>query len=157
MNDYYQILGVSRDADPKTIKSAYRRLIKQYHPDINKEPGAEEKFKQIQKAYEVLSDESKRASYDQYGHDAFEQQTNYQQNYQGAYQGAYSNGGFGNFGQDFYRTNVNSRMVKMKEMPWYMQILMAIAIFFIIIGVIVFAIIGTIISIIFRIISSLFK
>ncbi len=156
MNDYYQILGVSRDADPKTIKSAYRRLIKQYHPDINKEPGAEEKFKQIQKAYEVLSDESKRATYDQYGHDAFEQQASQNQNYQGAYQNAYGQG-FSGFGQDFYQTNVNSRMVKMKSMPWYLQILMAIAIFFIIIGVVIVAIIGAIISLVFRIISSLFK
>ncbi len=156
MNDYYQTLGVSRDADPKTIKSAYRRLIKEYHPDRNSDPGAEEKFKKIQKAYEVLSDETKRADYDRYGHNAYEQQSDYQQRYQGAGT-SNANSGFGGFNQGFYQTNVNSRMVKLKSMPWYLQIVMAIVIFFIIIGIVIFAIIGTILTAIFRLISSLFK
>ncbi len=150
MKDYYQILGVSRDADPKTIKSAYRRLIKQYHPDVSTEANAEEKFKEIQKAYEVLSDETKKAQYDQFGHSAYENHSNTQGNYQNTYQ-------YGGFGQDFYQTNVNSRMVRMKEMPWYLQIVTAIVIFFIIIGFVIVAIIGTIIALIFRIINSLFK
>ncbi|ACL70029.1 molecular chaperone DnaJ [Halothermothrix orenii] len=67
--DYYEILGVSRDADQKEIKKAYRRLARKYHPDINKDdPDAEEKFKEISEAYEILSDPDKRARYDQYGH-----------------------------------------------------------------------------------------
>ncbi len=62
--DYYEVLGVSRDADQKTIKDAFRRLALQYHPDRNKEAGAEEKFKEIAQAYAVLSDPKKRADYD---------------------------------------------------------------------------------------------
>ncbi len=62
--DFYEVLGVSRDADEKTIKDAFRKLALQYHPDRNKEPGAEERFKEIAAAYAVLSDPKKRAEYD---------------------------------------------------------------------------------------------
>lgn len=65
--DYYDVLGVSRDASDKEINSAYRKLAKKYHPDINHEPGAEEKYKKINEAYEVLHDQQKRAQYDQFG------------------------------------------------------------------------------------------
>ena len=67
MADFYQILGVSRDADADTLKRAYRKLARQYHPDVNKEPGAEDKFKEIGKAYEALADPDTRARYDQFG------------------------------------------------------------------------------------------
>lgn len=66
--DYYQSLGLARGASADDIRSAYRRLAKQYHPDVNREPGAEERFKEINEAYGVLSDEEKRAAYDRYGH-----------------------------------------------------------------------------------------
>ena len=67
MADYYDLLGVARDADPDTLKRSYRRLARQDHPDVNKDPGAEDKFKEIGRAYEVLSDPQTRARYDQFG------------------------------------------------------------------------------------------
>ena len=67
--DYYEVLGVSRDAGEQEIKKAYRKLAREYHPDANQEdPNAAEKFKEINEAYEVLSDSEKRARYDQFGH-----------------------------------------------------------------------------------------
>ena len=71
--DYYEVLGVPKDADDKAIKSAFRKLAKQYHPDVSKEPNAAEKFKEAQEAYAVLSDPEKRSQYDKYGHAAFDQ------------------------------------------------------------------------------------
>ncbi|EAL53788.1 DnaJ family protein [Campylobacter upsaliensis] len=71
MNSLYETLGVSKNASNDEIKKAYRRLARQYHPDINKEKGAEEKFKEINAAYEILSDEKKRAQYDKYGDSMF--------------------------------------------------------------------------------------
>lgn len=65
--DYYAVLGVARDASQDDIQRAYRKLARQYHPDINKEAGAEDKFKEIGEAYEVLKDPDKRAKYDRYG------------------------------------------------------------------------------------------
>ncbi|KAI4295249.1 hypothetical protein L6164_035315 [Bauhinia variegata] len=65
--DYYSVLGVSRNASKSEIKSVYRKLARNYHPDVNKEPGAEQKFKEISNAYEVLSDDEKRSIYDRYG------------------------------------------------------------------------------------------
>jgi curved DNA-binding protein len=65
--DYYAILGVKRDASPEDIKRAYRKLARKYHPDVSKEKGAEEKFKEVGEAYEVLKDAEKRAAYDQLG------------------------------------------------------------------------------------------
>ena len=67
--DYYNILGVSREASEEEIKKGYRKMALKYHPDKNKDPGAEEKFKEISEAYEVLSDTDKRAAFDRYGSD----------------------------------------------------------------------------------------
>ncbi len=65
--EYYDTLGVAKNASPDEIKAAFRNLARKYHPDVNKDPGAEEKFKQINEAYAVLSDPEKRAAYDRYG------------------------------------------------------------------------------------------
>ena len=67
-DDPYRILGLKPGASEEEVKRAYRQLAKKYHPDVNKEPGAEEKFKEINEAYEVLSDPQKKATYDQFGH-----------------------------------------------------------------------------------------
>ena len=89
--DYYEVLGVSKDADDAALKKAYRQVAKKYHPDMN--PGdaeAEKKFKEASEAYAVLSDPEKRRQYDQFGHAAFE--------------GGAGGGGFGGFdfgGADF--------------------------------------------------------
>ena len=65
--DYYEILGIGRNASDDEIKAAFRKLARQYHPDVNKEHDAEEKFKEINEAYGVLSDKDKRARYDRFG------------------------------------------------------------------------------------------
>lgn len=72
-NDYYQILGVTKSSSADEVKRAYRKLALQYHPDRNKSKEAEAKFKEVTKAYEVLSDPAKKQAYDQFGHAAFEQ------------------------------------------------------------------------------------
>lgn len=88
--DYYEVLGVSKDASEAEIKSAFRKKAKEYHPDINKSPDAPEKFKEAQEAYACLSDKDNRAKYDQFGHSAFE-------NPYGGAGGAYQGNPFGNF------------------------------------------------------------
>lgn len=72
--DYYEILGIGKDASKNDIKAAYRKLALQYHPDRNKSPDAEEKFKELSEAYAVLSDDEKRAAYNRYGHAGFDRQ-----------------------------------------------------------------------------------
>src|SRR4051812_19106581 len=67
--DYYDVLGVSRDAGPDELQQAFRRLARQNHPDVNRDPGAEERFKEINEAYSVLSDPKQRKKYDRFGED----------------------------------------------------------------------------------------
>ncbi len=100
--DYYQILGVSRDAEKSDIKKAYRKLARKYHPDVNQAATAEDKFKEINEAYEVLKDADKRQAYDRFGADW----KHGQQFDGGGFQGGnYSSGGFsgGDF-SDFFES-----------------------------------------------------
>lgn len=126
--DYYEVLGVSKSASQDEIKSAFRKLAKKYHPDVSKEPDAEAKFKEVQEAYAVLSDEDKRRQYDQFGHAAF-------QNGEGTGAGGF--GGFdfsgfdygdifdnifGGFGFGSSRRNSGSRATKGKDTLLKMKI-----------------------------------
>ena len=82
--DYYEILGVAKNASASEIKDSYRKLAMKYHPDRNKDPAAAEKFKDISEAYAVLSDEKKRAQYDQYGHMGFDRMYSQEDIFRGA-------------------------------------------------------------------------
>ncbi|MGQ9551931.1 MAG: molecular chaperone DnaJ [Candidatus Bathycorpusculaceae bacterium] len=99
--DYYEILGVSRNASKEEIKDAYRKLAMQYHPDRNKAPDAEEKFKEISEAYAVLSDDEKRQQYDLLGHVGFDQRYTREDIFRGAdFESIFRDLGFG-FGDLF--------------------------------------------------------
>ena len=97
--DYYEVLGIPRDAQDDDIKKAFRRLARQYHPDVNKSKDAEARFKEINEAYEVLSDAQKRQVYDQFGHDAP----------QGAGFEGFGFGGFNDIFQSFFGGQAGTR------------------------------------------------
>jgi molecular chaperone DnaJ len=99
--DYYEVLGVPRSADANELKKAYRRLAREYHPDVNKDAGAAERFKEANEAYEVLSDSEKRRAYDRFGHAGVEGTV-----------GGFSDFGFGGFGdifEEFFGFGTGSR------------------------------------------------
>ncbi|MCW3994885.1 MAG: molecular chaperone DnaJ [Candidatus Bathyarchaeota archaeon] len=101
--DYYEVLGVPKDATKDQIKDAYRKLALQYHPDRNKDPGAEEKFKEISEAYAVLSDDQKRQQYDQLGHAGFDQRYTSEDIFRGAdFETIFRDMGFGDLFRTFF-------------------------------------------------------
>ncbi len=100
--DYYQTLGVERTADAETLKRAYRKLARKYHPDVSKERQAEERFKEVQEAYEVLKDPERRAAYDQLGRDyragqSFRPPPDWQQRFAQGRGASFGEGGFSDF------------------------------------------------------------
>ncbi len=110
--DYYEILGVKRDASTDEIKKAYRRLAMKYHPDKNKSPDAEEKFKEISEAYGVLSDETKRAQYDRYGHEGIDNR--YTQ--EDIFRSAHFEDIFGDLGFDFTKQKTTKKFRKEEKL-----------------------------------------
>lgn len=115
MTDYYEILGVSKDAGKDEIKSAFRKMARQYHPDVNKASDAEEKFKELGKAYETLMDDDKRSLYDRYGEDGL---SNAGYSSGGPFAGGFGDlndifnsffGGFGGFGESYSDPNAPQR------------------------------------------------
>lgn len=135
-SDYYSTLGVPKSASVKDIKAAYRRLARQYHPDVNKQPGATEKFKEISAAYEVLSDDKKRALYDQYGEAGVKSSV-------GGSSGAYttnpfdlfetffgaSMGGFSGMDQAGFRTTRRASVIKGEDIRYDMTLEFSEAVF----------------------------
>ncbi|GGI88600.1 DnaJ C-terminal domain-containing protein [Legionella impletisoli] len=116
--DYYHIMGLKSDASEKEIKMAYRRLARKYHPDISKEPQAEEKFKELGEAYEVLKDPEKRKLYDQYGMDWEQGPRAGQTSQQYTWQGAGPQQGF-SFDEDFFESIFGGHQRRERQQPAY--------------------------------------
>lgn len=128
--DYYNILGLSRSASAEEIKDAYRKLAMKYHPDRNKSPEAEGKFKEISEAYAVLSDPNKRRQYDMLGHAGFDQRYSPEDIFRGVdFESIFRNFGFGfgfNF-EDFFspifgRRNLRRRIVRGRDLVYDLEI-----------------------------------
>lgn len=100
--DYYSVLGIPKGASKDEIKAAYRKLAKQYHPDVNKASDAEAKFKEVQEAYDVLYDDQKRATYDQFGHAAFDQNMGGSNPFQGFGGGGFQDVDLGDIFSSFF-------------------------------------------------------
>jgi len=101
--DYYEVLGVQRSANKDEIKDAYRKLAMEFHPDRNKDAGAEERFKEISEAYAVLSDDQKRQTYDQLGHSGFDQRYKQEDIFRGAdFDSVFRDMGFGDIFRTFF-------------------------------------------------------
>ncbi len=152
MKSYYEILGISDNADAVTIKKAYRSLVKQYHPDIYKGEDRDTKFQEIQKAYDVLSDEDKRAAYDRNGHSSYEQQQKYGGRPGGSYQDF---SGFSGF--DFNGFNTYTKTTDFSQIPLWKKMLIFIGLALLAIVIVVGFIIVSIVRAIIYIINEIFK
>lgn len=140
--DYYQILGLEKTATKQEIKKKFRELAKKYHPDISKEANSEEKYKEIQEAYNVLYDEEKRKQYDSIGSQRY-----YEQNY-------YGNNNYNRY-EGFNRTNV--RYVQFQNFKWWQKLLLIIIGIFLSLVILVIAFFSVIIYLIYKLIRSLIK
>jgi molecular chaperone DnaJ len=126
--DYYEVLGVATNASKDQIKDSYRKLAMQYHPDRNKSPGAEEKFKEISEAYAVLSDDEKREQYDTLGHAGFDQRYTREDIFRGAdFESIFRDLGFGfDFGDIFSsffgRGTVEERVTRGRDLAYEVDI-----------------------------------
>jgi molecular chaperone DnaJ len=126
--DYYEVLGVSKNASKEEIKDAYRKLAMQYHPDRNKSPDAEEKFKEISEAYAVLSDDEKRGQYDQLGHAGFDQRYTPEDIFRGAdFESVFRDLGFGLnlrdlFGAFFGGRDFSERVSRGQDLAYDLEI-----------------------------------
>ncbi len=147
--DYYEVLGVSRNANENEIKKKFRQLAKVYHPDISKEDNAEEKFKEIQEAYEVLSDPDKRQNYDTIGHDRYK-----------ASGSAYTNQEYESYA---YYSGAGSNFISFNIVEWFKKKSLLEKIIYIILGIILgffIAILGLfalLLYIIYKVLSSIIK
>ena len=142
---YYDILEVDKTASTKEIKTSFRKLVKKYHPDVSKEENAEEQFKLIQEAHDILSDEKKRSEYDNVGHEKYKQYTNSNANYDSYKE--YSE----------YSTSNNFSPINLKEWFNKRSILEKILLIIFSIFIIFIIIIIGIIFLIYKIISSILK
>ena len=115
--DYYEVLGVSRGASEDEIKKAYKKMARKYHPDLN--PGdktAEEKFKEVNEAYEVLSDADKKARYDQYGHAGVDPNFG-AGGFGGGFDGSFDFGDLGDIFGSFFRRRLRRRAAHQSQRP----------------------------------------
>ena len=111
--DYYEVLGVKKGAPKDEIKDAYRKLAMQFHPDRNKDIGAEEKFKEISEAYAVLSDDQKRQQYDNLGHQGFDQRYTSEDIFRGAdFDSVFRDTGFGDIFRSFFGGQADLAVMK---------------------------------------------
>jgi molecular chaperone DnaJ len=121
--DYYEVLGVSKDASKSEIKDAYRKLAMQYHPDRNKAADAEEKFKEISEAYAVLSDDQKRQQYDTLGHAGFDQRYTSEDIFRGAdFDSIFRDIGFGDLFRTFFGGGFRERSNRGQDLAYDLEI-----------------------------------
>ncbi len=131
--DYYEILGVSKTASKDEIKSAYKKLAKQYHPDVSKEINANEKFKEVSEAYAVLSDDNKKTTYDQFGHDGFDQRYSQEDIFRGfdsnIFDDIFGDSGFDNIFDMFFGGTRRQRQSRGNDLQYSIKILLKEAAF----------------------------